>query len=270
MIDIRQTQEYSKYLKGIGWIVERRHDTNYFIKKFGILGSFIKIQRPETINSKDINTLITKYRPFQIIIEPKNTLQKKYLVSTGYKLSNKPYLPSKTLHLILTATKGSLFKGLKKDCRQTLAKIGNPKITNYDLNNLKEFRLIWLMAVGTKRHVPSTVQIKRLKKSFGKKSFFIADENKESGAIFLIGDKVAYYWQAFSSKKGRRVKAQYQVVWEGILWAKRQGAKVLDFEGIFDPRFPDKKWRGFTHFKKCFGGEEKEYPGCYSKMRIPV
>ena len=91
----------------------------------------------------------------------------------------------------------------------------------------------------------------------------------KAGAIFLIGDGVGYYWQAFTNKEGRKEQIQYKIVWEGILWAKKRGAKVFDFEGIYDPRFPDKSWLGFTHFKKSFGGYEVEYPGAYTKTVFP-
>ena len=43
----------------------------------------------------------------------------------------------------------------------------------------------------------------------------------------------------------------------------------MDLEGVYDERFPNKKWLGFTHFKKCFGGKEKEYPGTYTRTRFP-
>lgn len=91
-----------------------------------------------------------------------------------------------------------------------------------------------------------------------------------AGAIFLLADSIAYYWQAFTSKGGRGKLTQYKIVWEGILWAKKMGAKVFDFEGIYDERFPNKSWLGFTHFKKSFGGYEVEYPGAFIKNRIPL
>ena len=95
----------------------------------------------------------------------------------------------------------------------------------------------------------------------------MADDNS-SGAIFLIGDKTAYYWQAFTNKEGRRALTQYKIVWEGILWAKAHGAKIFDFEGIYDERFPNKRWKGFSHFKKSFGGYEINYPGAFVKTSL--
>ena len=67
---------------------------------------------------------------------------------------------------------------------------------------------------------------------------------------------------AATNKKGRATSAQYLVVVEAIKESKRRGAKIFDFEGIYDPRYhkQTKGWRGFTHFKKSFGGEEVEFP----------
>ena len=107
-----------------------------------------------------------------------------------------------------------------------------------------------------------------MKKSFPTSSLLLASHNDgviNAGAIFLISDKTAYYWQAFTGPQGRSTLAQYQLVWQGILWAKRKGCKTFDFEGIYDPRFPIKSWLGFTHFKKSFGGRQVDYPGTYCK-----
>lgn len=84
------------------------------------------------------------------------------------------------------------------------------------------------------------------------------------GAIILIADKTAYYYRAFTTKEGRTKYAQYLIVWEAIRLAKKQGCRIFDFEGVFDPRFPVKNWQGFSHFKKSFGGKEVCYPGCFT------
>jgi len=79
-----------------------------------------------------------------------------------------------------------------------------------------------------------------------------------------------YYWYGFTNDEGRTTLSQYTLLYQGILWAKKQGCKVFDFEGVYDPRFPDKSWLGFSHFKRSFGGYEVEYPGCFVKTRLPV
>jgi lipid II:glycine glycyltransferase (peptidoglycan interpeptide bridge formation enzyme) len=270
MVDIRQTPQYKKHLKNLGWLIETANNTNYFIKKIPFIGALMKIQRPEEINNKTINQLINKYRLFQIIVEPKTDLDSKYLLSLGFKQKKSSYLPTKTLLLDLTKSSEELFNRLKKDCKQEVKKNEESRITIYKLRNVQEFRRIWKKTVGLKRFIPTIKQLASLKKTFSNNSLFITDSGCNSGAIFLIGEKIGYYWQAFTNKEGRKIKSQYKIVWEGILWAKKRGAKVFDFEGIYDTRFPNKSWLGFTHFKKSFGGYEVEYPGCFVKFKMPL
>ncbi len=267
MVDIRQTPQYANYLSKIGWRVERINEINYFIKNFPIIGSVIKIQRPEEIKIRKIRELARKYRAFQIIVEPKTELDAKYLTSIGFSLSKSPYLPTKTLQLDLTKPKNLLLKDMEKDARDAIKK---SEIVVNSCKNLKEFRNAWKNAVGWRRYVPPISHLVALKTSFKKNCLFLMEENKNSGAIFLVGDKIGYYWQAFTNLEGRRNLSQYKIVWEGILWAKKKGAKIFDFEGIYDERFPNKSWLGFTHFKKSFGGYEVEYPGCYTLFQFPL
>ncbi len=269
MIDIRQSENYADYLSKIGWIVERIDGINYFIKKFPLIGSIIKIQRPKKINYKKINSLAKKYRAFQIILEPKSPIK-------NYHLSRSPYLPTKTLELDLTQSKEKIFNQFKKDCRLAIRKNSKSTIRSLQIKDIKKFRDAWKKAVGLKRYVPPLSHLIALKKSFGKNCLMIhrcisVNHNRDggAGAIFLLSNSVAYYWQAFTDKTGRKKNYQYKIVWEGILWAKKHGAKVFDFEGIYDERFSNKSWLGFTHFKKSFGGKEIEYPGTFTKFLLP-
>ena len=115
MIDIRQTPQYAEYLKNIGWIVERQNNTNFFIKKIPLFGSVIKIQRSEKISTPITKKYSQKYRAFQIIYEPKNIPDAKYLLSCGYRLSKSPYLPTKTIQIDLSQSKEKIIGQMKKD-----------------------------------------------------------------------------------------------------------------------------------------------------------
>lgn len=139
-------------------------------------------------------------------------------------------------------------------------------ISDLRLKDIKKFRSVWKKTVRNKRYVPPLLHLEALKKTFASKALFLLAEDNSAGAIFLIENKIAYYWQAFSGAEGRKSLAQYKIVWEGIMKSKAAGAKILDFEGIYDERFPDKSWKGFSHFKKSFGGNEVEYPGTFSKI----
>lgn len=269
MPDIRQTSKYANYLSKIGWTVEKIDNTNIFIRKFSIFGSALKIQRSERLDLEKLEKLAKKYRAFQIIIEPKNQYIVSSILYRGFKISKNPYLPTKTLELDLTQSEKKLFGRLKKDCRRAIRKNQDLRLMIYDLRDIDKFREAWKKAVGLKRYVPPLSHLEHLKNAFKDNALFITTENGESGAIFLNAHKKAYYWQAFTNKIGRKKLYQYKILWEGILWSKRHGANIFDFEGIYDERFPNKSWLGFTHFKKSFGGKEKEYPGCFVKNRLP-
>lgn len=268
MIDIRQTPKYAKYLRKTGWQIVQLNHVNCFIKKIPVVGSIIKIQRPEIIPLKEIEKLAMKHRAFQVIIEPKSKPDAKFLITNKYKESRDPFLPTKTLHLDLTKTREKLIKGLKKDARHAIRKNNQVSISNLRLKDVEKFRNAWKKAVSNKRYIPPLLHLEALKKTFTNKALFLITKDNSAGAIFLVGNKIAYYWQAFSSKEGRKSLAQYKIIWEGILKSKAAGAKILDFEGIYDERFPNKSWKGFSHFKKSFGGHEVEYPGAFSKIYL--
>ncbi len=283
MIDIRQTQEYENYLKKESWIVERIESTNYFIRKLPLIGSLLKIQRPGEINFKTIEKLCRKYRVFQVILEPNLTTgigavenNHNLLISHGFKLSKSPYLPSKTLQIDLTQPIGKIWSGLNKDAKYGIRRGRSVAVKKCScLSDLKEFHNAWRKSVKFTRFIPSLKSLINLRKSFSVHRPIILTSYNVSGSI--IGGVIftrslhdyAYYWQGFINKEGRTSLSQYSLVYQGILWAKRVGCKVFDFEGIFDERFPNKSWLGFTHFKKSFGGKEMLYPGCYTKLRFP-
>src|SRR3989344_4722536 len=93
MIDIRQSLHYANFLKSQGWIVESLpagkagiNNINYFIRKFPLIGSVLKVQRPERLDLNKVRNLANKYRSFQIVVEPKDESQSELLASNGFKL----------------------------------------------------------------------------------------------------------------------------------------------------------------------------------------
>jgi len=285
MVDIRQSIHFANYLKRLGWAVERVGEVNYFIRKFPLVGSILKVQRPEEINYDIINRLCRKYRTFQVILEPSlasgfGTFSHNQLYAHGFKLSKSPYLPSKTLQIDLTQTQKEIFGHFKKDARYAIKRGGAMNIKSYSTpDEIKKWREAWKNSVKFYRYVPTTDQLINLRKSFpGNYSLFLASHNMSGriigGVLFTISSHersnyISYYWYAFTNKEGRASLSQYSLLYQGILWAKTQGCKIFDFEGVYDPRFPNKSWLGFSHFKKSFGGYEVIYPGCYAKFRLP-
>lgn len=276
MVDIRQTKEYAAHLQNSGWVVETKAGVNYFVKKILGLG-ILKVQRPEHLAFKTINKISQNYGVFQVIVEPKTKMDAEYLASNGYKLSKSPFLPTKTLILDLTKSKGELWNSLNKKTRYSIKRGEGSKTKEmFSEQDIETFRKAWKKSVGFSRFVPSNKNLLSLKKTFTKCTpLFLASHNNSAeiigGSLFTRNcEKVSYYWQAFSSKEGRASLSSHALLWQGILWAKSKGCRIMDLEGIYDPRFPNKAWQGFTRFKKSFGGEEKEYPGAFAKYRFPL
>lgn len=286
MIDIRQSINYGEYLKSQGWTVERIDGINYFIKKIPIIGSVLKVQRPTKINFEIIQKLEKKYRVIQTIVEPDLGTDTSLLLESDYKPSKSPFLPSKTIHLDLTKPVDNIFRNFSKDTRYSIRKGEGLKVKEYKSpSDIKVFHEAWKESVNFNRYVPSLKSLENLKKSFpNNHSTFLASHNKLGdiigGALFTtsshsisnyitFGGATTYYWHGFTNSEGRTSLSQYSLLYSGILWAKKQNCKVFDFEGIYDDRFPNKSWLGFTHFKKSFSGTEVLYPGCYTKFRLP-
>ncbi len=265
MKDIRQTKEYATLLQKLGWQIKKIKEVYCFQKKIFPFLTIVKIQRPEKINVDYIRKLQKTKGAVNIIVEPKHNSQAKKIISLGFK-KTRPFAPSKTL--ILDLKEENLYSTLKKDCRQAIKKTKG--LTIEKTKNIKLFRKLWKRSVNFKRYVPSIKTLESIKKSFQNKSLFLLykEDRAYSGAVFLQTKTTAYYWLAFTNQKARKKLVQYKIVWQGVNWAKKEGCKYFDFEGIYDSRFPNPSWLGFTHFKKSFGGKEKSYPGAFSSWKI--
>lgn len=283
MADIRQSPEYAKYLRSQGWTVERLAGTNYALRKLPLVGYILKLQRPVKLDFKQLEKLQNKYRIFQTLVEPLTKKQAGGLESRGYHVSKSPYLPTKTLRLNLRPSIQNLLANCDKDTRYCLRKTKDIHI--FTDPGLASFHKAWQIATGWSRIVPSMRSLASLKKYYRSNIIFAshngngtrmiqlpitANSKKKirAGAIFIKSGNTVYYWQAFTSPAGRSSLSQYAIVWYGILWAKRVGATYFDFEGVFDDRFPNKSWQGFTKFKEGFGGKTILYPETYTSTQF--
>lgn len=282
MLDLRQTKEYANYLHRDGWTVERINSTNYFLKRLPIVGYVLKLQRPEKIDFKVIDNLCRKYGIFQVIIDPDLTFTNSFvsnhdlLLHHGFKLSKSSYLPSKTLCIDLTQSQKAIYADFQRNIRTGIKRGDEIVIRDYSSpSDVKIFRDAWKNSVKFTRYVPSLKSLLNLRKSFPQnKSLCLASHNIVGriigGVIFTISSHgvsnyITSYMYGFISNEGRSSLSMASLLYQGILWGKKMDCKVFDFEGIYDSRFPNKSWLGFSRFKKSFGGYEVLYPGTYIK-----
>ncbi len=265
-MDLRQSKEFARYMKSSGWVVEKVNACYVYLRKLPLLPPLImKLQYPDPpVPFGKVEKLVKKYKPLKVEIQP---LKKESgFEKHAYKLGGGGHV-TKTLLIDLTQSEKKILSQMKKDARYGIRKAEKEKLQIIEVIDLEKFHGIWRQSVGWRKYVPSLKTLNRLKKAFGKRAVFLAANDLAGTVILLTGDS-AYYYYAFTSKKGRREMAQYLLVWKGIKLSKKRGCRLFDFEGIYDKRFPVKAWQGFSHFKKSFGGKEIEYPGCFTRSRL--
>jgi len=225
----------------------------------GIFGAIAKAQRFSELDWPEVKKLLRRNKVWMTKLEPKT-----YNLEPSFHQDNWPMLATKTLQIDLRPSSERIFAGFKKDARYCLRKIINNQysIINDDFDG---FYKLWKKATGIKRlWIPSNKDYINLIKAFGKDVICLTVDG-QAGALILIHDHVAYYYYAAALPIGKKRYLQYHVVWELMKMAKKLGCKVWDFEGIYDPRWPNKGWQGFSHFKKSFGGKEIDFPGSFTK-----
>lgn len=267
---LRQSKEFARFMDLSGWIVEKANSCYAYLRKIPPFPPLImKIQYPTPpIPFTQIEKLAQKYHPLKIQIQPLKfeAELKKY----GYKPSKEAGHVTKTIQLDLAQSEEKILAQMKKDARYGIKKAKAKNIKTLRNLEIEKFRKAWRKAVSWQRYLPSLKNLFNLKKTFGANALFLVANSKINseiiaGALILIAERTAYYYYAFTSRRGRKEQAQYLLVWEAIKKAKRRGCQIFDFEGVYDQRFPNKSWQGFSHFKKSFGGKEINYPGCWVK-----
>ncbi|MBU2577491.1 peptidoglycan bridge formation glycyltransferase FemA/FemB family protein [Patescibacteria group bacterium] len=278
-MNIRQSPEYSQFIKSLGWQVQKVKGINIFIKKIPVLGSIIKIQRIEKeIPFEEIEKITKEEKAFQVILEPGfDKINPNDLKKYKYKPLSSPFIPTKTIIKNIEKSDeeilNSFSKNKKRDvfCAQKRGLLVKEGILDDFLKLKKEYLLKkFIIPFGVNK------EIKLLSQAFKNKAKFVIASEKDkkislAGAIILINEDTAYYWQAAATDKGKKLLAPTLVVWEALKLAKKEGCRYFDFEGIYDERFPqNKSWQGFTHFKKGFRGEEIIYPAPLVKTRLHI
>jgi len=225
--------------------VEKIGGVNVFIRNLGIA----KIQRANvpTDFPKIPGVWMTKLEPMKFGPVPK-----------GFRQDGWPLLASKTQRIDLKKIKP------KKDCRYCIRR-SQRLASSVQKNNFGIFYKLWRKAAGIKRlWIPPEKDYLSLINAFGKNAICITIDNL-AGAVVLIHQKTAYYYYAASLPAGKLLHLPYLVVWELMKETKKRECKIWDWEGIYDERWPNKGWKGFTHFKKSFGGYEVSFPGSFTR-----
>ena len=271
MEDIRQTEGWAGYLRDKGWKVvsipseDKRHKMNAFIVPLGLFGfTLMKLQRSSyDPNWTELRKIKRKLKTVSSIIEPIRVQDELGFKMAGYKLSRFPYLATNTFILDLTKSEKVLWNNLSENAKRQVNKNKGALIEECDQ---KKFFELWKKnsKVWTMKERELGSLIKRFK---GQARLVVSRTGNiyHSGLLIIYSADCANYYQTWTSDEGRKSGAHYKLVWDEILRAKSRGIKFFDLEGVFDERWPQKRWLGFTEFKRRFGGELVSFPGSYFK-----
>lgn len=271
MEDIRQNKGWAGHLKHRGWetvdikSADEKHTIQVFILRLGWWPfSMMKIQRANyDPDFKELNQIKRKYWVVNSIIEPQKIQNPENYKKAGYKLTRFPFLAMSTYINDLRKSEKELWNDLSDNAKRLIKKNESVVI---EKAIPEKFCKLW--KISSKIWIMKPDEVANLIKSFkGKVRLVMSRVGNEyhSGLMVIYSKDTANYYMTWTSKEGRESGAHFKLVWNEMLLAKKSGMKYFDFEGVFDARWPQKKWYGFTEFKRRFGGKLVRLPGGFSR-----
>jgi lipid II:glycine glycyltransferase (peptidoglycan interpeptide bridge formation enzyme) len=260
-------------MQSLGWNVEGQTGNFAYVKRFPIIGNFIKLQRPTNLSSQQIDKLIKKYKPFQFIIEPAKSDQQLLVKKHGFKQSRSYFVPSRTIRIDLTKSEKKLLYAMHYKTRYNIKKALHNGLHTKISKDINAYAQFWQRCALTQRgmYLSQKNEIIQIFNEFGKNAHLIYVTKNSillSGILMLCTKDSAYYLYAASTPEGKKLFAPTLNAWSAIKLAKKFRKKIFDFEGIYDERFPIKSWLGFTRFKRSFGGEVIDFPGTFQTFML--
>lgn len=295
-MDIRQSPQWGKYLSQIGWSIEKVGNIQIFIRPFPLIKrSAVKIQHPQNpLPLSKIDEIAKKYKALFVLIEPEpEAFNKQSLINHGFRQSAISLTHTVSIHIDLKQTEEKLLASFSENARRNIKKAQANNLTvkkiflkkEKDDTEFKKFYALLANLTKLKKfYVPGYDEFYKKMVGFKDSSVllfaFPSTHSTDSGqassgqvtepiaAVWLgLLKDTTVYMNTGITKEGYKLLANYLLVWEALKLAKKEGLKLFDFEGLFDPRFPKerKSWQKFSEFKKRFHGTLIEYPPPYIK-----
>lgn len=284
-MDIRQSLQWADYLSRIGWTIEQAGKAQVFIRKVPFLPcSVIKIQHPQNpLSFGEIDKLAKKHRALFVLIEPGfNGLDEGTFTQNGYQKSSMSLTHTATIYIDLKQQEKQLFASFSENAKRNIKKSQINKLkaeavflkNEVDDTEFKKFyKLLTNLTKLKNFYVPKYSEFYKKMVAFKESSTILfayppvssEKDNKPNpiAAVWLgLLGNTAVYMNTGITEEGYRMLANYLLVWEALKLAQSLKLELFDFEGIFDPRFPQHRqsWKNFSEFKKRFHGQLIEYP----------
>lgn len=285
--DFRQSPAWKRYMQRIGWEVISVDGTQLFIKKFPFNSSYIKIQHPlPTPNLKKIDFIAKKNNAIAVIIEPlPYNYDESLFKNAGYSVSAMHHAPTATRKLDIHPQLSEIFQTFSENAKRNIKKAekNGVKVKTVFAKDDKDntyfeqyFKLQKTLTDMKKFYAPGHSESAKKNAVLKDSSFFVfayepGNANPIATVWYGIYEGVVTYLQTGITKRGYELLANYLLVLEGIKVGKKLGCRVLDFESIYDPRYPKEavRWKGYSEFKSRFHGQEIYHPRSWIKIYNP-
>jgi len=283
--DARQTPQWAKFMQTLAWEAHQIHNTQIFVRPIKPFAhSLIKIQHTRgELPLEEIDALAKLKKALFVAIEPGPLgYNEESFKKNGYIKSVLSTSYSANILVDIAKSPDQLLSSFSENARRNIRKGEKNKLKiktvflkdQTDSTAIQEFYELHAKVSKMKGfYIHPYNEIEAKMEAFKERGLliFAYEENdpKPIGAIwFGCVDQTLLYINTGISKRGYDLLANYILLWEGLKLAESLKVTVLDFEGIYDERNPkeNKKWVGFTEFKKRFHGEIIYYPPRWIKI----
>jgi lipid II:glycine glycyltransferase (peptidoglycan interpeptide bridge formation enzyme) len=275
MTEVQQSDSYARYILLLKWTVEKIDGSYIFIKHIPFLGVIAKIHRPNKLpDLRKLAELFERYHVRTVTVEPIHsqpaTSFNTWLLglSKFVRINQSTFLPTKTLRVDITPPEEKIFRQFSEAKQRGVRRALKHGVVVKESTNISDLIRIKNKSSGVFGFI-TTTGIQHLWNSFAPKNAAIllayTDVDKTNlvgGVLLIFWEKLAYYWIAGATARGKKVFSPTLLVWEAMKLSKKRGNKQFDLVGMWDERTPklNTEWHGFTKFKEGFGGTPIYYP----------
>lgn len=289
-IPLQQTEAWQKLQQDLGvttfFLSDNATPVNYqmlILKKSTPFGPYFYLPYGPYLRQKTyaktayeaLKTLAEQENVVFTRIEPQDAQNASYWLKRAKK--SKDLSPKETWVLDLTPEMDILYKNMKQNTRNLVKNYAKKGITVEKVEKTAENCEIlynFLAKVAGRNHF-NPIEKKTLKAEIDQPfaSLFIAyytPKTPIAASLFFDDATTRYYMQSGADVNYKKFPATYAILIEAIKDAKRKNLQSLDFWGVA-PENASKNhpWKGFTKFKKSFGGIEVIYAGTHDLVRKP-
>ena len=226
--------------------------------------------------------LFVKMEPNTVVkVENKANFKQlaKFLVEQGCE-PGRPLFTKHTFQLDLTPSEDELFSNLKSKTRYNVrlaSKKGVQVVEDSSSQGLQVYLDILQETIDRQGFYAHDTNYflkmwEQLHDGDMMKIFHAVYDNQTlaSWIIFKLHDTL-YYPYGASRNLHRDVMASNLLMWEVILYGKREGCKTFDMWGALGPKAgKNHPWYGFHRFKRGYGGDLMRFIGTYDLVLEPI